>query len=706
MSKKTIGLTLSAVVVALGIGAQFYTNHKVDQVLANFPYSLDTQLSLQVAQTGKNFLSRELTFSLQNSDKQSTDIITTKLTTLPFFITAESRLSEQLTRQLNKNLNINLDKTVINSKFSPVGDYLQSDVSAEFRDFANKSQNLLMTLHLLKTQEVKLSTSLSGFNYDNNSKLEKIDGRLRLIPTARNQYDLAEVELTAEKAEADLLNGENTKIQLKNATYKFAVNHTANGQKRDLNTQFSSDILRLSNKNRTNEENQTTIGGLNLSLRQEGVPNSLNFYNEFKKLDPNHQNAKELINLLTAIFTQNEHFDGKLSVLSVNVPKNNQPYFNLTNATLSLNQNNTDLNHADIDLTLNAESVKQTPADTNKQWQANNFALSYQLKDLNLTNELAFMPYYLALFNQTEPPAKDNSEFLRLKDNWVKGAATSGEGNLNVQLGAFDYAELKLEKVQFSEKYASLDNDQYDETLSLNAAKVSLPKYAVQLEYLKFNLPLKINHHQNFAAAQFCNNGLYSVLCGTQLSSATLQKYQNNQWKDLDMIADNVALTFNLNTYPETQAYPVALDLDAIISPAEDDKNSPLGNVEATAHLNLAKGLIDETNEAVLKIKNDTPFWQYLRLSIKPQGRLAPEFVEEGEKYQLTFEKNENGYLINGKSSEDLRQEREMLPNENADESEPMEAEPAEAEPAAESQPAEVKPETTPETAPPEKTTP
>ena len=670
MSKKTIGLTLSAVVVALGIGAQFYTNHKVDQVLANFPYSLDTQLSLQVAQTGKNFLSRELTFSLQNSDKQSTDIITTKLTTLPFFITAESRLSEQLTRQLNKNLNINLDKTVINSKFSPVGDYLQSDVSAEFR------------------------------------KLEKIDGRLRLIPTARNQYDLAEVELTAEKAEADLLNGENTKIQLKNATYKFAVNHTANGQKRDLNTQFSSDILRLSNKNRTNEENQTTIGGLNLSLRQEGVPNSLNFYNEFKKLDPNHQNAKELINLLTAIFTQNEHFDGKLSVLSENVPKNNQPYFNLTNATLSLNQNNTDLNYADIDLTLNAESVKQTPADTNKQWQANNFALSYQLKDLNLTNELAFMPYYLALFNQTEPPAKDNSEFLRLKDNWVKGAATSGEGNLNVQLGAFDYAELKLEKVQFSEKYASLDKDQYDETLSLNAAKVSLPKYAVQLEDFKFNLPLKINHHQNFAAAQFCNNGLYSVLCRTQLSSATLQKYQNNQWKDLDMIADNVGLTFNLNTYPETQAYPVALDLDAIISPAEDDKNSPLGNVEATAHLNLAKGLIDETNEAVLKIKNDTPFWQYLRLSIKPQGRLAPEFVEEGEKYQLTFEKNENGYLINGKSSEDLRQEREMLPNENADESEPMEAEPAEAEPAAESQPAEVKPETTPETAPPEKTTP
>ena len=61
---------------------------------------------------------------------------------------------------------------------------------------------------------------------------------------------------------------------------------------------------------------------------------------------------------------------------------------------------------------------------------------------------------------------------------------------------------------------------------------------------------------------------------------------------------------------------------------------------------------------------------------------MAPEFVEEGDKYQLTFEKNENGYSINGKSSEDLRQEREMLQNENADESEPMEAEPAEAEPA------------------------
>ena len=100
--KKTITLTISAIAVALGIGAQFYTNHKIDQVLKNFPYSLDNQATLNVTQTAKNFFIRELIFSVKNSDSKNTSVISTKLTALPFFITAESQLSDQLVRQLNK----------------------------------------------------------------------------------------------------------------------------------------------------------------------------------------------------------------------------------------------------------------------------------------------------------------------------------------------------------------------------------------------------------------------------------------------------------------------------------------------------------------------------------------------------------------------------------------------------------------------------
>jgi len=222
MSKKRkVTLTLAAIIVALGGGAQFYTNQQVDQVLQKFPYSLDNQLSLNVTESAKNFFSRELTFSLENNDGQKTNIISTKLTALPFFITAESKLSEQLVRQLNKDLNITIDKNTINSKFSPVGDYLQSNILTDFRDFTNKAQTLSVSLDFnAGTKNVALNANLSGFNYDKNSKLEQIGAQIKFVPVGENQYDISTLELNAKNAEWDLLNGENTKIQLKNALLK------------------------------------------------------------------------------------------------------------------------------------------------------------------------------------------------------------------------------------------------------------------------------------------------------------------------------------------------------------------------------------------------------------------------------------------------------------------------------------------------------
>ena len=97
---------------------------------------------------------------------------------------------------------------------------------------------------------------------------------------------------------------------------------------------------------------------------------------------------------LTKIFTQNDRFDGSLSVLSVNVPKNNQPYFNLQNAGLELKLANTDLTKANVDFKLNVESVKQTPADEERKWEAKGGKVNIQLEDYNVANELAFVPFY------------------------------------------------------------------------------------------------------------------------------------------------------------------------------------------------------------------------------------------------------------------------------------------------------------------------
>ena len=52
MSKKRkVTLTLAAMIIVLGGGAQFYTNQQVDQVLQKFPYSLDNQLSQELFQS-------------------------------------------------------------------------------------------------------------------------------------------------------------------------------------------------------------------------------------------------------------------------------------------------------------------------------------------------------------------------------------------------------------------------------------------------------------------------------------------------------------------------------------------------------------------------------------------------------------------------------------------------------------------------------
>ena len=45
---------------------------------------------------------------------------------------------------------------------------------------------------------------------------------------------------------------------------------------------------------------------------------------------------------------------------------------------------------------------------------------------------------------------------------------------------------------------------------------------------------------------------------------------------------------------------------------------------------------------------------------MKYDGKLHREFVEEGDNYVSRVEKTENGYLINGRTFEDLRQESMM----------------------------------------------
>ncbi|MCU0107178.1 hypothetical protein [Rodentibacter caecimuris] len=659
MIKKTkITLSLSALIVVSGIGAQIYTNHKVDQVLQNFPYSLDNQAKLLVSQTSKNIFTRHLTFSLQNNDNEKTDLITSKLTTLPFFITAESNLSEKFVRQLNKTLNITIDKNTINTKFSPIGDYFSSDILTEFRDFANKSQQSTISLNFRENKEIDLNANLTGFNYDNDSKLKKLEGKFHLIPVTPSQYDLTHIELTAENAELALLNGENTRLQLKNTTYKFNKNKENNTEKRDLTTKLSSDILRISNKNRTTEESQTTFGGLNISLNQQGVPSAVNFYNEFKKLSTGDQNIRNGVDLLIAILTKNDYFDSKVSVISVNAPKKQKPYFNLQNGNIALKLDNTDLTKSNANFELLVGSVKQTPEDNAQKWDAKDGKLSVQLKDYNIANELSLIPFFLETLTVKSPPSKDNKDFLHLKDKWVREFKENS--NIDFSLHSLNLFENKITALTFNNKSRS-ESDQYSTSFTLNTKKISVPEQSMQIEDLSISIPLKLNDPRSYWSSAFCL-GAYETLCQTYLTTATQEKYLNNAWSDLNFILDHTNVTFNLNTSPETKAYPVKFEANGMMTKAPEDAKSSQGwsfldRTEGLLRISFDKRLVEIQDEKTSKIKEQSLFWNMIQSEIKPYDTILPAFVAEGENYVAKFEKNDNGYFINGKSFEEIEEE-------------------------------------------------
>lgn len=656
MSKKRkVTLTLAAILVALGGGAQFYTNQQVDRVLQKFPYSLDNQLSLHVTETGNHFFSRDLTFSLENSEGKRTEVISTKLTALPFFITAESQLSEQLVRQLNKNLNITLDKNTINSKFSPVGDYLQSDLVAEFRDFTNKTQTLSVLFNFdPSSKNIKVKSTLSGFNYDKNSKLEQLQGHAQLQRVDDNEYAIRLLELNAKQVEVDLLNGENTKIQLKNAAYRLDVKPHPETQQRDLLTQLNSETFQITDKAHKAEENPTIVRGLSLNLEQQGVQSAVDFASEFNALNK-QPSVKNAVNFVIGVLTHNDRFNGSLSVKSIDVPKDQQPYFSLKDTAFQLELNNTDLAKAGIILQLKAADIKQTPAEPTKQWQLSGADIRYQLDDYPLQNEFAFIPFYLEALATKTPPKEANQALSALRDQWVK--SMEDKAHWEMTLKAFHYGDVALEALAVNGD-AKVENQHYYGTSHLSLKTLALPDLQVQLEGLKINMPMVLNNYPQLAVTQFCM-GMHSLLCTAYFSPESYKKMFDDLWATLDLSTEGTTVALNLNTYPTTKAYPVNLALKGAAVPQESKKPAGLfkQNLKGKMTFSFDKALLDDTQEAASTIKKNSVFWQSWQTELKPEGKLIPLFTELDGKYVMTLEKDKE-WLVNGKTLEAIRQER------------------------------------------------
>ena len=206
---------------------------------------------------------------------------------------------------------------------------------------------------------------------------------------------------------------------------------------------------------------------------------------------------------------------------------------------------------------------------------------------------------------------------------------------------------------------AKEEDGQYTGNSTFAFKKLSLPEAQMQLEDFKIEAPLVVKDYAKLAESQFCS-GMYGILCSTHLTEETFHKILENQWKDLNLATDNTSLTFNLNTYPATKAYPFKLNVNGTITPQKDSLTQLdvfTKNTKGTINVAFNKTLIDDTNEESLKIKNESPFWQYFRMNVKPEGKLNLIFVEDNDNYTIKLEKNDQGTFINGKTEEQIRQE-------------------------------------------------
>lgn len=355
--------------------------------------------------------------------------------------------------------------------------------------------------------------------------------------------------------------------------------------------------------------------------------------------------------------TKNDYFDSKVSVISVNAPKKQKPYFNLQNGNIALKLDNTDLTKSNANFELLVGSVKQTPEDNAQKWDAKDGKLSVQLKDYNIANELSLIPFFLETLTVKSPPSKDNKDFLHLKDKWVREFRENS--NIDFSLHSLNLFENKITALTFNNKSRS-ESDQYNTSFTLNTKKISVPEQSMQIEDLSISIPLKLNDPRLYWSSAFCL-GAYETLCQTYLTTATQEKYLNNAWSDLNFILDHTNVTFNLNTSPETKAYPVKFEANGMMTKAPEDAKSSQGwsfldRIEGLLRISFDKRLVEIQDEKTSKIKEQSSYWHMIQSKIKPYDTILPAFVAEGENYVAKFEKNDNGYFINGKSFKEIEE--------------------------------------------------
>ena len=665
MSKKArITFNISAIALLIAIGAQSYTNYQIDQTLKQFPYHFRDQFTLQVDETNSDFFTRDLTFSIKHRDNgEKTEFIHTKLTTLPFFINAESNIPHALIKKLNNTLKVTIDKNIITSQFSVFGENLQSDIITQLRDSTNTQQTLETDLmYSPKSGVIDIRTKLSGLNYDANTKIKNLTAETLLNPVGESHYDITKANINIANTDISFLNGDNTRIELENS--QFSLNKKIEPTGYDLITSFKNKVAKLSNKSIKSETEKTIIEGLELHSKLLGVPSHVTFYDQLDELHIENININQLVKKILSTLFDNDLFETSIAIKKISDTKEEKNRFTLKDATFSYFSNNKKKEESEQNLTMKINEIGMMLEANLLNIKGLNW--SYSNSNFNLLEHFDFVYKYLPEnINEMSyfKNEKDHPDFLKDLQKLTSNYKTQTKLKFdlkNISLPKY----FSLENLSFNLNKEPAESD-FNLKSQINFDKLILEKEKVQFTQFNWALPFKISPAEAFYPLYLCSN-TYKVLCFNNLSVKTYEKLQHDAFAKIKAQINDSVFNTKIDPIPASKLQQVTARLKFNWLPPQKKEESilqTLQNAELDFKLTLPTALISDMSESDLseaaKAKNSSAFWlglkEFLDPNLNPLMELAP--ATNGQ-YEFNFVQKEGKLSLNGKNIEEFEKEK------------------------------------------------
>ncbi|MDO4626542.1 MAG: hypothetical protein Q4A81_04435 [Pasteurellaceae bacterium] len=647
VSKRRKLFNLSAIALIVAVGAQFYTNYKIDRVLQQFPYHINNEFTLQVNEQNSDFFTRDLTFSLQ-SEQSQTEFIHTKLTALPFMITAESELLPAIVKQLNQKLDITIDKNSINSHISVFSDSLSTDMQTQFRDLTNTQQNVETELvYTTKNKRIDLQLDLSGLKSE-NAQLKNVSGKFRFLPISESKYDLVRADSKVENLEINSLDGSNNQIQAQNM--KFALNRQQHEENYDITTKFTADTIAITNQiteqkenkdNTTKDLDKIQINNIDLSSKKINVANEISFFNLPINPEQNKIDLKAIFHYIQSSLFDNDQVEVQSRIKEIdfsNLGKLKEMTFNFNSA----HKNKSD---ADLQLKWSLGQADFIHHQSPMEKVIEGLSFSHTLTHFDLASHLAFFEQFIPQYiDQIGPKTKSNKEFINAIDKLSQQDNSEAQISISLESAKLDQV-ISLNKLKLnSEEKFDREKDRILNPIQLSVDKLNFDIQKIMLDKIKFNLTNdNIQPTKELQRGLFCNAVTYKLLCMNNLST---NDFSHMIEEFIHYFSGNLKgdLTMNIDTLPNSKTYPLQADMNLQIIQTEKDVWSKLKNALFT--IQFPTGLVADMNREPInesgKLKQDSAFWKWLNQTTQTY------FIQEQEIYKSNLKFKDGEFFING----------------------------------------------------------